>query len=118
MSERADFSDKLPYDGRPAATPDDSDAKSEPSSQETGLEADPTEGAPWRWRIIAMLFALSLAGKSSNILDASVDLATWSSWQQFLRGDFGTAEKHPCQGASYYQYVCKPALSANPNSGS
>ncbi|CEL57835.1 Major facilitator superfamily domain-containing protein 1 OS=Homo sapiens GN=MFSD1 PE=2 SV=2 [Rhizoctonia solani AG-1 IB] len=65
MSERADFSDKLPYDGRPAATPDDSDAKSEPSSQETGLEADPTEGAPWRWRIIAMLFALSLAVGSS-----------------------------------------------------
>ncbi|CAE6411435.1 unnamed protein product [Rhizoctonia solani] len=65
MSERADFSDKLPYDGRPAVTPDDSDAKSEPSSQETGLEADPTEGAPWRWRIIAMLFALSLAVGSS-----------------------------------------------------
>ncbi|CAE6400123.1 unnamed protein product [Rhizoctonia solani] len=65
MSEKADFSDKLPYDGRLAATPDGSHDKSEPSSQERALEVDPTEGAPWRWRIIAMLFALSLAVGSS-----------------------------------------------------
>ncbi|KDN50038.1 hypothetical protein RSAG8_01374, partial [Rhizoctonia solani AG-8 WAC10335] len=63
MSEKADISNELPCDGRPAVLQEDDG--SEPSSQDRTPEVDPTEGAPWRWRIIAMLFALSLAVGSS-----------------------------------------------------
>ncbi|CAE6346181.1 unnamed protein product [Rhizoctonia solani] len=66
MSEKVDISNELPYTGLPAASREGGgDDKFEPSPQDRALEVDPTEGAPWRWRIIAMIFALSLAVGSS-----------------------------------------------------
>ncbi|CAE6457712.1 unnamed protein product [Rhizoctonia solani] len=64
MSEKTNVSNELQYDGRQISR-DGSENKSELPSQDRTLEVDPTEGAPWRWRIIAMLFALSLAVGSS-----------------------------------------------------
>lgn len=61
----------LPYDGRARTSLNEksSDAESKSSSHEKDesrvIDVDPTDGAPWRWRIIAMLFALSLAGMFS-----------------------------------------------------
>lgn len=34
---------------------------------DTKTTSDPTDGAPWRWRIIALLFALSLSGASMSL---------------------------------------------------
>ncbi|ELU41798.1 hypothetical protein AG1IA_04173 [Rhizoctonia solani AG-1 IA] len=80
MSEKAEFTNKLPYDGRLVDGPGGSDDdKSEPSAQERALEVDPTEGAPWKWRIIAMVFALSLAGMPFNTLFSEATLGPLKS---------------------------------------
>jgi hypothetical protein len=50
--------------GSPEKTEGHANEKSSDVDSHSNVQAsDPTTDAPWRWRIIAMLFALSLAGK-------------------------------------------------------
>ncbi|QRV76658.1 major facilitator superfamily transporter [Ceratobasidium sp. AG-Ba] len=59
----------LPYSNtessQPAEKPTNKELNQDDSCSDAKSIADPTDGAPWRWRIIAWLFALSLAVGSS-----------------------------------------------------
>lgn len=85
-----------------------SDAESKLSRCETrvagAVSDDPTDGAPWRWRIIAMLFGLSMGGellyvRLSWICDDGLGVC---SWEHFFQGDVGSIEEHACEEASHF----------------